>query len=294
MTSTEDSKAVKASPEKAKPKTEVKLAAAGSKKNRPRRKTLKPGSIRYGRSKRAIIKKVLRPHIIKKEKVVSKAPVKVIKKSKAAKRKADKGKEGTTEEKKVERKTPKTRQLLVKKAPSYYPTEVKKGRTHDKKKQAKQYLKKSLTPGVVCIILAGPHKGKRAVFLKQLASGLCLITGPFILNRCPLRRINQIYLIGTSTKIDLGADFKVPEHVDDKYFRRVKLNKKKPKKEGEDIFNEKPKKYVVSAVKKADQKIVDVDIIKAMRKRKDRKSIGAYMSTKFRLTNQQFPHLLKF
>ena len=57
------------------------------------------------------------------------------------------------------------------------------------------------------------------VVLKPLDTGLLLVTGPFKLNGCPMRRINQRYLVATSAKIDV-ANVKVPEHINDAYFAR--------------------------------------------------------------------------
>ncbi|CAE8694414.1 unnamed protein product [Polarella glacialis] len=86
------------------------------------------------------------------------------------------------------------------------------------KVQKVQKLKKQIVPGSVLILLAGRFRGRRVVFLKQLESGLLLVTGPFAINGVPLRRVNQRYCIATSAKTDVkGADVST---ISDAYFAK--------------------------------------------------------------------------
>ena len=61
-----------------------------------------------------------------------------------------------------------------------------------------------------------------------------MCAGPFHINGCPLRRVNQIYTIATKTKLDISS-VKIADHLNDEYFRRQKL--KKPKHTEGEIFD---------------------------------------------------------
>lgn len=101
-----------------------------------------------------------------------------------------------------------SRNVPTTKASRYYPSEdVKKPKASRKSNKAAA-LRSTIQPGTVLILLAGRFRGKRVVFLKQLESGLLLVTGPFKVNGVPIRRVNQAYVIATSTKLNV-SDVKV-------------------------------------------------------------------------------------
>merc|ERR1712166_816710 len=128
-------------------------------------------------------------------------------------------------------------------------------------------LRKTITPGTVLILLAGAFKGKRVVFLKQLDSGLLMITGPFKINGVPLRRVNQVYVIATSTKVDVS---KVDvTGLTDTFFAREKVQK----------------------TKKDMQKKIDTQLMPAVEKVTN---LYHYLNAKFTLTKNDKPHEMKF
>ena len=143
-------------------------------------------------------------------------------------------------------------------------------------------LRASITPGTVLIVLSGRFRAKRVIFLKQLASGLLLVTGPYKVNGVPMRRMNQAYVIATSTKVNVSA-VKV-DHVNDDYFARTVANTKAA--EGE-FFEAEAAAPALSAERKSDQKSVDAAI-------KLDSTMKAYLNAKFSLKKGQYPHMMKF
>lgn len=178
--------------------------------------------------------------------------------------------------------------LHQQKNPRYYPAEdVKPAKATYRVRQNPPRVRKSITPGTVLIILAGRFRGKRVVFLKALKSGLLLVSGPYKINGVPIRRVNQAYVIATSTKVDVsGVDVK---SINDEYFGRAN----DPSKEGEDEFfsGDAPKPAIVSDQRKADQKKVDAALLKAVA---SVPMLEGYLAAHFSLTSSDKPHLMKF
>jgi len=187
------------------------------------------------------------------------------------------------------------RRVPVHRLPRYYPTEdaPKKLRSNKKPFSAHTHkLRKSIKPGTVLIVVAGKQKGKRVVFLKQLASGLLLITGPYTFNGCPLRRMNQRYVIATSTQLDISK-VKVPENIKDDYFKS-KREKATKKSADAALFETKKQKFVPSDQRKADQKTVDSQLCAIIKAHPESSVMKKYLRSLFSLKKGQFPHAIKF
>merc|ERR1711893_328147 len=97
-----------------------------------------------------------------------------------------------------------TRLVRVKRLRNDYPTAAAAPQKNNSRVFAKhaRNVRSSLSAGTVASVLAGAHKGKRVIVLKTLESGLLLVNGPFKINGCPLRRVNQRFLLATSTSVD--------------------------------------------------------------------------------------------
>merc|ERR1711959_752582 len=103
----------------------------------------------------------------------------------------------------------------------------------NRSKFTKNECRSKIPSGAVLIILAGKHKGRRVIFLKQLNSNMLLINGPFKLNGVPLRRVNKAYVMVTRTILTLDDHFKERLSNNDLFFlsfSRVNVERKLKKK----------------------------------------------------------------
>ncbi len=208
----------------------------------------------------------------------------------------------------------------------YYPAEdvAKPAKRSLKPTVAK--LRASIQPGSVVILLAGRFKGRRVVVLQQLKSGLLLVSGefaarayprllrtrardcsvvasrallltlhplihagPYAVNGVPLRRVNQSYVIATSTKVDVSkVDL---SGIDESLFsaKAEKAAKKLPKKDSAAFF----------ALQRAEGKAETSDARKALQTKVDgaikvTEAVAKYLKARFSLTKNDKPHAMKF
>jgi large subunit ribosomal protein L6e len=152
-------------------------------------------------------------------------------------------------------------------------------------------LKANVTPGTVLILLAGRFRGKRVVFLKQLKSGLLLVTGPYKLNGVPLRRVNQSLVIATSTKLDLATLNIDLNKFNDDYFKKPEQEKKKKSEAEFFAAEDKNKKPKVATQRVSDQKEVDAKLLTQV---KNTPLLRQYLGARFTLTHNLHPHDIKF
>ena len=151
----------------------------------------------------------------------------------------------------------------------------------------KTKLKNEIEAGQILILLSGRFKGKRVVFLKQLESGLLLVTGPYKINGVPLKRVNQTYAIATSTKINVaGVKF---DSITDEFFAKDGSTKCT----GEEGFftADNYSKKVCSDSRKKAQKEIDTVLMKAIKKETH---MTKYLNARFSLSKNMKPHALKF
>lgn len=181
-----------------------------------------------------------------------------------------------------------SREVIKKVGPKWYPADDIKLPVPSRKHSHKPTkLRPSIAPGTILILLAGASRGSRVIFLKQLPSGLLLVTGPYSVNRVPLKRAEQAYVIATDTIVDVaGVDV---AKFDDAYFKREKIAKMSVVMEVDEGAD--AKKGGLTEEKIADQKAVDAVLVPIIEKVPQ---LSSYLKTKFTLTKGQYPHEMKF
>jgi large subunit ribosomal protein L6e len=172
---------------------------------------------------------------------------------------------------------------------AWYPADDENKHYKKSPKNRTAKLRQGIVPGSVLILLAGRFRGRRVVFLRQLPSGLLLVTGPYKVNGVPLKRVNQAYTLTTSSKVDIkGVD---ASKITDDLFKKDG----KSKKAGENRFFAEGanKKKEVSKGRVEAQKSVDAAILKNIKESKE-PLLRKYLGARFTLGNNEKPHEMKF
>jgi|TARA_B110000305_G_C19315484_1_gene576195 large subunit ribosomal protein L6e len=147
-------------------------------------------------------------------------------------------------------------------------------------------LRAGVEPGRVLILLSGRFRGKRVVCLKQLKSGLLCVTGPYKVNGVPVKRVNQVYTLTTSAKVDLKGV--KTDAITDETFKKEAAKKST---RSQKFFAENAPKSTTSDARKKLQKDVDGALAAAL---KSDKMLAKYLGARFSLTKSDAPHAMKF
>ncbi|KAG8810785.1 hypothetical protein FRC19_004322 [Serendipita sp. 401] len=183
-----------------------------------------------------------------------------------------------------------TRLVPTAKAPRYYPAEDVKRPKKARKTIRPTKLKAGLEAGQILILLAGRFKGKRVVFLKQLPSGLLLVTGPYKVNGVPLKRVNQAYVIATSTRLELeGCELR--DSINDSHFGKSKSSSTKSKEEEYFSGGKPTEREAYPDEKSKTQRDIDGKVVAAIKKEEN---MSKYLKSSWGLSKGQFPHALVF
>merc|ERR1711934_599450 len=165
----------------------------------------------------------------------------------------------------------------------FKPDDVKATPARHKPKAPK--FRKSAQPGTVLILLAGRFRGKRVVCLKHLKSGLLAVTGPYKINGVPVKRVNQVYTLSTSSKVDLkGVKL---DGISDDTFKKEKAAKRT---RSQRFLAENGKASTTSDARKKLQKEVDGALMKNITD----KLVGKYLNARFSLGKRDAPHSMAF
>ncbi len=166
---------------------------------------------------------------------------------------------------------------------------TKKDFARPNKVPKKTALRADIKAGQVLILLSGRFRGRRVVFLKQLPSGLLLVTGPFKVNGVPLKRVNQAYAIATRTNVNVSSALPLVEKLSEPDFFGFSDDNKTVRKSFFEDATEKSKR--VSDDKKNLQKNVDTKINEAL---KATPLLKNYLANRFALKNGDRPHSMVY